>query len=130
VSSETIEQLPQREEKTDGLHADQNGGGVVLSSRQLWVWASIVGLIGGVLALAYYAVMRAAMYLVWVVGARLDWLHLGYLPEFHPVILVVTTVGGLVVGLALYYLGTPGAIAAVVNNIHMERGRIDPIQTA
>ncbi|HWB54863.1 MAG TPA: chloride channel protein [Tepidisphaeraceae bacterium] len=125
---ETFASVPEREEKTDGSNSNQNGG-VVLSTARLWMWAAVIGLVGGLLALAYYIIMREALHYVWDVGAHTNQLALGYVPAFHPVILLVTTVGGFIVGLLLHYMGTPGEIAAVVNNIHMEHGRIDPSQT-
>jgi H+/Cl- antiporter ClcA len=69
------------------------------------------------------------MALVWSWSAGIDWLQLPHTPGFYPSLLLITTVGGFLVGLALHYLGSPGEIAAVVDNIHMERGRIDPKQT-
>ncbi len=122
------ESLPDERGEKQDLRA-KRAGGVVLSSRQLWMWASIVGLVGGFLALGYYAVMRAALHLVWVAGAQVDAWHLAWNPAFRPTILVITTIGGFVVGLVLHFMGSPGEIAAVVNNIHMERGRIDRKQT-
>ena len=84
---------------------------------------------GGGLALAYYAAMRLALHLVWHVAAHVDVEHLPCTPTFRPGILIVTTIGGAIVGLVLKWLGKPGEIAAVVNNIHLSDGRIDPRQT-
>jgi chloride channel protein, CIC family len=125
---ETFASVPQKEEKPDGTPASQ-AGGVVLSTARLWIWAAIIGLCGGFLALMYYAVMRLALHFMWEVGAHVDQWHLGYAPHWRPIILLFTTAGGFVVGLLLHYMGKPGEIAAVVNNIHMEGGRIDPKQT-
>lgn len=111
------------------VSASNRDESVVLRTRQLWMWAAIVGLVGGVLALAYYLVMQASLRLVWGKIGGIDTSHLGMTPEFRPMILALTTSGGFIVGLVLHFLGTPGEIAAVVNNIHMERGRIDPKQT-
>jgi H+/Cl- antiporter ClcA len=124
----TVTRLPEREEKIDRAHSSE-GDGVVLSSGRLWMWACVIGVAGGFLALAYYAVMRLLLHYVWERGARIDQSNLGYLPTFRPAILVITTAGGFVVGLLSHLLGTPGEIAAVVDNIHMEHGRIDPKQT-
>jgi H+/Cl- antiporter ClcA len=125
---ETVARLPEQEEKTDSAHSTQSDG-VGLSSARLWMWACVIGLAGGILALAYYAVMRLLLHYVWEKVAHIDQSNLGYLPAFRPAILVITTAGGLVVGWLSYLLGTPGEIAAVVDNIHMEHGRIDPKQT-
>jgi H+/Cl- antiporter ClcA len=128
MSVETFASVPEREEKTDGAQPAQPEG-VVFSTARLWIWACIIGFVGGFLALAYYVIMRSALYFVWERGAHLKMADLGYMPALHPMILAVTTAGGFVVGLLLHFMGTPGEIAAVVNNIHMEQGRIDPKQT-
>ncbi len=103
--------------------------GRVCSSATLLAWAAVVGGVGGLLALGYYLAMRAMLHLAWGVAGRVDVDHLGLTPAFRPGVLVVTTAGGAVVGLVLRLLGKPGEIAAVVDNIHMDRGRIDPRQT-
>jgi H+/Cl- antiporter ClcA len=101
----------------------------VISNRRLIGWAAVVGGVGGLLALVYYFLLKGLMYLVWNRWAGFDWLEIPPTPGFHAPVLVITTVGGLFVGLALKYLGTPGEIAAVVDNIHLEEGRIDVKQT-
>ncbi len=89
-----------------------------VSFRTLILLAALVGAVGGVLAAAYYYLLEGALYVVWeVVAVRAG-------PVW-----VVTGLGGLLVGLSLRYLGRPGEIAAVVNNIHLHRGRIDIRQT-
>lgn len=86
--------------------------------RTLVLLAALIGGGGGVLAAAYYYVLEGALYVVWEVVA----------PAVGPIWLV-TALGGLLVGLALRSLGVPGEIAAVVDNIHLQRGRIDIRQT-
>lgn len=81
------------------------------------------------MAAAYYFALAGGMKLVWGVLLGLDPQHLPAGPAFRPAILAVTTAGGLLVGLALHFLGVPGEIAAVVDNIHLDRGRIDGRQT-
>src|SRR5690606_20882043 len=44
-------------------------------------------------------------------------------------LLMITTCAGLFLGLALRKMGAPGEIAAVVNNIHVEDGRLPIRQT-
>lgn len=90
----------------------------VIRFRTLILLAALIGAGGGLLAAAYYYVLEGALHLVWDVLAE----------AIGPVWLV-TALGGLLVGLALRYLGVPGEIAAVVDNIHLRRGRIDIRQT-
>ncbi|HET8656076.1 MAG TPA: chloride channel protein, partial [Longimicrobiaceae bacterium] len=89
-----------------------------ISYRTLIFWSVIVGLGGGVLAAGYYYLLEGALHVVWDVVAK----------AVGPV-WIVTGVGGVLVGLALWKLGVPGEIAAVVDNIHLRRGRIDIRQT-
>jgi H+/Cl- antiporter ClcA len=86
--------------------------------RTVILLAALIGLAGGLLTAAYYYLLEGGLYLVWEVLAR----------TIGPV-WVVTAIGGLLVGLSLKYLGVPGEIAAVVDNIHLRRGRIDVRQT-
>lgn len=86
--------------------------------RTLILLSAAVGAGGGVLAAAYYYLLEGALFVVWEVVAG----------AVGPV-WIVTALGGLLVGLSLRFLGTPGEIAAVVDNIHLRRGRIDVRQT-
>ena len=70
------------------------------------------------LAAAYYYLLEGGLHLVWEILA----------PAVGPIWLV-TAIGGALVGLSIRYLGRPGEIAAVVDNIHLRRGRIDIRQT-
>jgi H+/Cl- antiporter ClcA len=87
--------------------------------REILLWTCVVGIVGGVVAVVYYELLQSA--------TRLVWKHLPQALETH--LWVVTGVGGALVGLCLKVLGKPGEISAVVNNIHMEGGRIDIRQT-
>jgi H+/Cl- antiporter ClcA len=85
--------------------------------RELLLWTAVVGIAGGLIAVAYYIALEGTTSLVWK-----------HLPPHVP-LCVVTGIGGALVGLSLRILGRPGEISAVVNNIHMESGRIDVKQT-
>ncbi len=124
----TMDALPERNSTNDGPPSSL-GIGRVIPNGQMLFWSCLVGGVGGLLAIAYYYLLQGALALVWRIGAGHAWLAVPTTPGFYPWILVVTTLGGLGVGLVLKFLGTPGEIAAVVNNIHMEHGRIDPEQT-
>jgi H+/Cl- antiporter ClcA len=86
--------------------------------RTLIFLSALIGVGGGLLAAAYYYLLQGTLHVVWEVIA----------PSIGP-LWIVTAIGGLLVGLSLRYLGIPGEIAAVVDNIHMRRGRIDIRQT-
>ena len=99
------------------------------TSARLLGWAAVIGVGGGFLAVGYYLLLQGALRLVWdgLLGIRP--LSLPIEPTWHPGIIAVTTVGGLVVGLLTRWLGSAGEIAAVVDNIHLSHGRIDIRQT-
>ncbi|HEX4384569.1 MAG TPA: chloride channel protein [Myxococcales bacterium] len=81
----------------------------------LLLWTCVIGLAGGLVAAGYYELLEAARSLVW---------HKSVAPVW-----VVTAVGGALVGASLKYLGRPGEISAVVDNIHLVGGKIDIKQT-
>jgi H+/Cl- antiporter ClcA len=81
---------------------------------EMLFWTCVVGVVGGLVAIVYYELLTMATRWVWKAP----------LP-----IWVMTCAGGALVGLCLKLFGTPGEISAVVNNIHMEGGRIDIRQT-
>jgi H+/Cl- antiporter ClcA len=85
--------------------------------RELLLWTTVVGVAGGLIATLYYYLLEGTTSAVWK-----------HVPARVP-LFVVTGVGGALVGLSLKLLGRPGEISAVVNNIHMEEGRIDVRQT-
>ena len=86
-----------------------------VSFRETVFLAAVVGVAGGLLASGYYYLLQGALWAVWRWPAVPVW--------------VVTGIGGVGVGLALKRMGVPGEISAVVDNIHMERGRIETRQT-
>lgn len=88
----------------------------------------MIGLAGGLLGSIYYVIMMFGVTRIWHYFG-FEFYNMPTDMAFRPSVLVVTTIGGFLVGVALRWLGSPGEIAAVVNNIHMEGGRIDPRQT-
>lgn len=97
--------------------------------REVLLWTCVVGVIGGLVACGYYWLLEGATHLVW--HTMPDWIE-RFIPRFvqrHHWLWMVTGLGGALVGASLKWLGTPGEISAVVNNIHMEGGRIDIRQT-
>lgn len=97
--------------------------------RELLLWTFVVGVLGGLVAVAYYWLLQGALDLVWKTAANAIESRLPAGLQRHHWLWAVTTAGGALVGLSLRELGTPGEISAVVNNIHMEGGRIDIRQT-
>ncbi len=100
----------------------------LVSSQLLWCAVAIGGA-GGLLATIYYLLLQGLLNGIWtrMLHAPLDSLTLS--PRFSPGVLLVTAAGGLAVGLLTRWLGSAGEIAAVVDNIHMEQGRIAMRQT-
>lgn len=80
-------------------------------SRQFLYWF-LIGLIGGTIAAVYWIVLE------WV-------LH--YSMELTGWILIPLMTGaGLVVGLVIHWIGDPGEMDLIVNNIRFKGGRLEP----
>ncbi len=80
-------------------------------SRMFLLWA-FLGLVGGVIAGLY-------------------WLGLEYLTEFLAgftgwLVIPVMAVCGLAAGLIIHFIGDPGEIQLIVNNIRFNKGKLDP----
>jgi H+/Cl- antiporter ClcA len=99
------------------------------TTAQLVGWAAGIGIGGGLLAVGYYLLLQGSLQLVWNGLLGIHPLSLPIEPTWNPAIIVVTTVGGLIVGLLTRWLGSAGEISAVVDNIHLHDGRIDIRQT-
>lgn len=99
-----------------------------LSYSQVMFWSAAIGIAGGIVATAYYYLIEGSMHLVWT---QVPELLQAYFPgEFfiHNYVWIAASVGGLLVGLSLYYMGLPGEVAFVVDKVH-DPGRIDMKQT-
>lgn len=92
------------------------------------LYAALVGATGGVVATVYYFVLEFLLETVWDSGkeAILAFFPV-WLPHWHYT-WMVATVGGLCVGLCLYFLGLPGEMALVIDRVH-DAGRLEPEQT-
>ena len=97
--------------------------------ERLILLAAIIGLGGGAVAAAYYGVLHLLLTTLWGESYAFGETTTPGGLAGHVPVWVVTGLGGLVVGVLLRWLGSPGEIAAVVDNIHLRRGRIDPAQT-
>ena len=86
--------------------------------------AALIGLVGGLVATCYYFVLESLLHGVW--HTLPEWVT-PHFPSWLPssnYVWIATTVGGFCVGLVLYFMGLPGEMAKVVDNIHTP-GRID-----
>ena len=95
---------------------------------QTILWAVLIGLLGGIIAAIYYWILKGGLYVVWdVIQPAIEFaFNVSWAGAFS--IVLLTTIGGLLVGFLIKYLRTPGEISAVVNNIHVKHGRMDPKQ--
>lgn len=80
-------------------------------SRMFILWA-ILGLIGGIISGSYWIVL---MWLTDFMGAWQGWL-----------VIPVMAISGLLAGLIIYFIGDPGEMELIVNNIRFNKGRLDP----
>lgn len=116
----------------NGAGASGNGGSSdfrpPLPLGRVVLGAAAIGLTGALCAAIYYYVLMGSKALLWKhIAPAFGRL---FSPTSHfPWIALLTGLGGFLVGLALKFMGRPGEIAAVVDNIHMERGRMDISQT-
>ena len=90
--------------------------------------AGIVGATGGLVATLYYFVLEHLLEFVWETGkvSIVAWFP-AWLPPWNYT-WMIATLGGLGVGLCLYFLGLPGEMAIVIDRVH-DAGRLDPKQT-
>ena len=80
-------------------------------SRLFFLWL-VIGLIGGVIAGVYWIALE----------------HLTHaLAPFQGIYIIpVMALAGLLAGLIIHYIGDPGEIQLIVNNIRFKGGRLDP----
>jgi H+/Cl- antiporter ClcA len=116
------------EQPSQTISTDETQVGRDLTYAQIIFWAAVIGVAGGLVATAYYYLLKNSMHLVWQqIPAMLQAQFPG---EFliHNYVWIAASVGGLLVGLSLYFLGLPGEVAFVVDKVH-DPGRIDIQQT-
>lgn len=89
------------------------------------LWAAIIGVIGGAIATGYYWILNGGLYLVWdlIQPALITLIDTSWAYSISLVLL--TGVGGLLVGMTIKWMRSPGEISAVVNNIHLKEGRMN-----
>lgn len=82
----------------------------VMLSQWVFRWA-LLGTVCGLFAGLYWSVLE---------------LMIHFLHSFQgPILLGLMPLAGLIVGLIIYFLGNPGEIAVIVDNIHFRGGRLD-----
>lgn len=87
----------------------------IVLSRWFLCWA-LVGVVCGLFAALYWNVLELVIHgMEQITGATLLWMM---------------PLAGLGVGLVIYYLGDPGEIGLIVDNIHFQGGRLDPRQNS
>ncbi len=79
--------------------------------RTFLLWA-FLGLLGGLIAGTYWIVLEFLMH--WFEGFT-GWL-----------VIPVMAIAGLLAGLVIYFIGDPGEIHLIVNNIRFNKGKLDP----
>lgn len=82
-----------------------------LFNRDFWLWA-LLGLIGGSIAGVYWITLESLMH-VFV--------------EFEGwSVIPLMTIAGLLAGLIIHWIGDPGEIHLIVNNIRFNKGKLNP----
>jgi len=99
-----------------------------LTYAQIVFWAAVIGVAGGLVAAAYYYLLENSMHLVWHQVPEM--LQSQFPGQFliKNYVWIAASIGGLLVGLSLYFMGLPGEVAFVVDKVH-DPGRIDMKQT-
>ena len=97
----------------------------LLTYSQTLAWAIIIGLIGGCIAILYYWLLKSGLYFIWNIvqpflNSVFNFSWGGALS-----LVILTSLGGILVGLTVKFLKAPGEISAVVNNIHLKHGRMN-----
>lgn len=82
-----------------------------LLSRQFFFWI-LIGLIGGSIASLYWIVLEFFLHYSATISGW--WL------------IPMMTIAGLALGLIIHFIGNPGEIELIVNNIRFKGGRLDP----
>lgn len=81
----------------------------LMISRTVLRWA-LIGTVCGIFAALYWNVLEMLTHA---------------LRQFEGAILILMPLAGLVIGLVIHFLGNPGEIAVIVDNIHFRGGRLD-----
>lgn len=80
-------------------------------SRSFLLWAAL-GIVGGIMAGAYWMSLE---FMIHQVSIFEGW-----------TVIPVMSLAGLLAGLVIYWIGDPGEIHLIVNNIRFNKGKLDP----
>lgn len=80
--------------------------------NKLFLLWTLLGLIGGIISGAYWIILEHLI----------EWLSF----VDGPNVILLMTLGGLAAGLVIHKLGDPGEIDLIVDNIHFNKGRLEP----
>ncbi|MDX1783528.1 MAG: chloride channel protein, partial [Aequorivita vladivostokensis] len=80
-------------------------------SRMFLLWA-VLGLFGGLISGIYWVVL---MFLTDFLGGYQGWL-----------VIPIMAICGLLAGLIIHFIGDPGEMQLIVNNIRFNKGKLDP----
>ncbi|MDF5714950.1 MAG: chloride channel protein [Rhizonema sp. NSF051] len=99
-----------------------------LTYQQTILCSAVIGIAGGLVATAYYYLLEACLHLVW--HTLPDFITPKFPTGFSDqnYVWIVTTIGGLLVGLTLHFMGLPGEVSMVVDKVH-DPGCIEIRQT-
>jgi H+/Cl- antiporter ClcA len=97
-----------------------------LSFSSLIVYAACLGVGVGCISVAYYLALKLGFRAIWAILPNI--FHPDTDDDFRTYAWILTGTGGLLVGLAVHYLGAPSGLNAAVDEIHRE-GRLDYHQT-
>lgn len=99
-----------------------------LTYQQLILCSAVIGIAGGLVATVYYYTLEFCLHHVW---HTLPEFLKPYFSSSFPssnYVWIATTIGGFLVGLTLYFMGLPGEVAFVVDQVH-DPGKISLRQT-
>ncbi len=124
LDNSSIATNSEHQTKIDSVVAD-------LKYTQTILCAAAIGIIGGLVATAYYYLLENLTHIVWHTFPEMLQFSGNFLTSSfitHNYVWIATTIGGLLVGLSLYLMGLPGEVAFVVDRVH-DPGSIDMKQT-
>ncbi|WP_297336203.1 chloride channel protein [Algoriphagus sp.] len=82
-----------------------------LFGRDFWLWA-LLGLVGGSIAGVYWVTLES---LIHILAGLEGW-----------TVIPLMTFAGLLAGLIIHWIGDPGEIHLIVNNIRFNKGKLNP----
>ncbi|MEP0365967.1 MAG: chloride channel protein [Cyclobacteriaceae bacterium] len=97
--------------KTAQMLEGANKSNPFVFSRMFLLWA-VLGVIGGLIAAVYWIALE---FLTHQMAVFRGWL-----------VIPLMAISGLLAGLIIYFIGDPGEIQLIVNNIRFKKGKLEP----